>query len=122
MTDTLTTVNAFRVAADLIDRKGYTPSCSTYAGGPLNVSAAFDAAAELIGCFTDELERAFAGWLELRGIAPAGLLGADGAARVTEWEIDRGGRNGVEVTRELRAAAGALTTVRNDQPGCSCQL
>jgi hypothetical protein len=112
MTDTLTTVNAFRVAADFIDRKGYTSSCSIYQGGPLNVSAAFEVAAELVGCFTDELERAFAGWLELRGIAPAGLLGADAAGRVAEWETDRGGRNGVDVTRELRAAADALATVR----------
>lgn len=115
MTDTATTVNAFRVAADLIDSKGYTPSCSTTAGGPLNLEAAFDVAAELVGCFTDELERAFAGWLDLRGLTDGLSLGLvrheEAGARVDVWETHRGGRKVDEVTRELRAAADALNAV-----------
>lgn len=108
--DILTTVNAFRVMADLIEADGYAPTAGE--SGALNLNAAADRAADMVSAFTDEIEDAFCGWLQLRGLLPAGVPSwCTAGGKVDLWETERGGRSQAEVLRELRAAADALSLV-----------
>lgn len=101
------TAAALRAAAALIERDGYSPH-PEYRERGICVSEALNGAAEMAGEFTDRLESAFAGWLQLRGAAPSapGGYGPDGVISI--WETANGGRAAAEVIAELNAAAAAL--------------
>jgi hypothetical protein len=99
------TAAALWAAAALIDCHGYTPYPEYETATGLSVHDAADIAASDAGEFTDRIETAFAGWLQLRGLVTGTALRHD---PIGTWERQDGGRPQDEVTRELRAAAAAL--------------
>lgn len=106
---TETAITALRAMASLLDQEGYTRHPDYMGEVGYDIHGAAEFAADAAGCFTDELEAIFAGWLLMRGALP-GTAGLRADAMISIWETHHEHR-AEGVTRELRAAADSLAVL-----------
>lgn len=102
------------MAADLIERKGYT--CYTDDEAGLDVLAAFGAvetfATGAVGHAASVMAAAFAGWLLLTGELP-GTLRQDPQDIIARWERAFPGHDTADIVPHLRSAANVINAWSN---------
>lgn len=105
------TARLLLMAADLIERKGYTRYPDDAAG--LDVLAAFGAVATFTTTYAlDAMAAAFAGWLLLTGELP-GTLRQDPRDIIVRWERAFPGHDTADIVPHLRSAANVINAWSN---------